>query len=112
MRIAALAAGQRLMDTSPMRTRTLLSLAAVTMLASPAAASASFPHVVSAGESLSSVAAVDGLSVSQLAAANGLSTDSILIEGSTLQIPPQSGGTTEDVSAPSDSTSGSPAEPS
>jgi N-acetylmuramoyl-L-alanine amidase len=100
------------MDTSPMRTRTLLSLAAVTMLASPAVASADFPHVVSAGESLSSVAAVDGLSVSQLAAANGLSTDSILIEGATLQIPPQSSGTTEDVSVPSDSAAAPTAEPS
>jgi LysM repeat protein len=95
-----------------MRTRTLLSLAAVTMLASPAAASADFPHVVSAGESLSSVAALDGLSVSQLAAANGLSTDSILIDGATLQIPPQSSGTTEDVSVSSDSASATSSQPS
>jgi len=77
-----------------MRTRTLLSLAAATMLASPAAACADFAHVVSPGESLSSVAAVDGLSVSQLAAANGLSPDSELISGSTLDIPPQWSGTT------------------
>jgi N-acetylmuramoyl-L-alanine amidase len=78
-----------------MRTRTLLSLAAATMLASPAAAHANFAHVVSPGESLSSVAAVDGLSVSQLASANGLSPDAELISGSTLDIPPQSGGTTD-----------------
>jgi LysM repeat protein len=112
MRIATLAAGPQLMDTSTMRTRTLLSLAAVTMLASPAAASADFPHVVSAGESLSSVAALDGLSLSQLAAANGLSTDSTLIEGSTLQIPPQSSGATEGASVPSDSASAPSSEPS
>jgi LysM repeat protein len=100
------------MDTSPMRTRILLSLAAVTMLASPAVASADFSHVVSPGESLSSVAALDGLSVSQLAAANGLSPDSMLIEGSTLQIPPQSSGTSEDAAAPSDSASVPSSEPS
>jgi LysM repeat protein len=95
-----------------MRTRTLLSLAAATMLASPAVASADFAHVVSAGESLSSVAALDGLSVSQLAAANGLSTDSLLIEGATLQIPPQSSGTTEDATVPSDSAPAPSSEPS
>ncbi len=95
-----------------MRTRTLLSLAAVTMLASPAAAAADFPHVVSAGESLSSVAAADGLSVSQLAAANGLSTDSLLIAGTTLQIPPQSSGTTEDAPVASDSASAPSSGPS
>jgi LysM repeat protein len=58
------------------------------MLIAPATASADFPHVVSPGESLSSVAAVDGLSVGQLAAANGLPADALLIAGSTLMIPP------------------------
>jgi len=96
MRIATLPAGARLVDTwPPMRIRTLLSLAAATMLASPAAACADFAHVVSPGESLTSVAALDGLSVSQLAAANGLSPDAELISGSTLDIPPQSSGTTD-----------------
>src|SRR5450755_3772197 len=78
-----------------MNRRILLSLAAATILASPAAASADFPHVVAPGESLSSVAAADGLSVSQLAAANGLSSDSLLTSGATLQIPPQSSGGTD-----------------
>ena len=41
------------------------------------------------GESLSSVAAADGLSVSALAAANGISPDSQLTAGSLLTIPPQ-----------------------
>ena len=58
-------------------------------LAAPAAAQAAFPHVVSSGESLYSVAAADGLSVAQLAAANGISPDSQLLAGSTLLIPPQ-----------------------
>jgi len=55
----------------------------------PATASASFEHVISAGETLSSVAAADGLSISQLASANGLSPDAQLVAGSSLAIPPQ-----------------------
>jgi N-acetylmuramoyl-L-alanine amidase len=81
-----------------MRSRTILLLATVAALAAPASASASFGHVVAAGESLSSVAAADGVPVSQLAAANGLSSDSQLIAGSTLQIPPQ--GATVSQAAP------------
>jgi LysM repeat protein len=57
------------------------------MLLLPAAASAAFPHVVAPGESLSSVAASDGLTVEELAAANGLSPEAPLIAGSTLMIP-------------------------
>jgi LysM repeat protein len=68
--------------------RTLLPILIAT-LAFPAIASASYPHVVGAGESLYSVAAADGLSVSDLAAANGLSPDAQLVAGSTLMIPPQ-----------------------
>jgi N-acetylmuramoyl-L-alanine amidase len=65
------------------------AIAAAITLSVPAGASAAFPHVVAAGESLSSVAAADGLSVEQLAAANGVSQESGLIAGSTLMIPPQ-----------------------
>lgn len=74
-----------------MRLRLLLLLAAVVgvLLAIPAAASAYFVHVVAQGESLSSIAAADGLTVQQLAAANGLSPDAQLILGSSVQIPPQ-----------------------
>jgi LysM repeat protein len=71
-----------------MRSRILLVTIAAALLV-PATASADFAHVVAPGETLTSVAAADGLSVSQLAAANGLSIDSQLISGSTLQIPPQ-----------------------
>ena len=60
------------------------------MLAAPASASAFFAHTVTQGESLTSIAAADGLSVAQLAAANGLPLDASLIAGSTVQIPPQS----------------------
>ncbi len=97
-----------------MRSPKLLLLSALVCLAAPACASADFGHVIASGESLSSVAATDGLSVDQLAAANGLSSDSQLIAGSTLQIPPQSavsdeGSTSassgEDSQAASDQTS-------
>jgi LysM repeat protein len=72
------------------------------MLAAPTAAQAAFPHVVGAGESLSSVAAADGMSVAQLAAANGISPDSQLVAGTTLLIPPQTGA----LSAPVPSVAG------
>jgi LysM repeat protein len=68
----------------------LIPLVAAAMLAAPASASAFFAHTVTQGESLTSIAAADGLSVAQLAAANGLSLDASLIAGSTVQIPPQS----------------------
>jgi soluble lytic murein transglycosylase-like protein len=75
-----------------MRLRALIPVAAVTMLSAPAPASAAFAHVVAPGESLSSVAASDGLTVEQLAAANGLSPDTSLLAGTTLMIPPQTLG--------------------
>jgi LysM repeat protein len=86
-------------DTGSIRLPALISVAAVTVLATPATCSAAFVHVVAPGESLSSVAAADGLSVAQLADANGLSTEASLLAGSTLVIPPQessgSGSTSE-----------------
>ncbi len=70
----------------------------------PATASAAFEHVIATGETLSSVAAADGLSVSQLAAANGMSSDSQLISGSALVIPPQDAAAGESaVSSPATS---------
>ena len=82
----------------------LLSAIAGMMLYAPAAASAYFVHVVSQGESLSSIAAQDGLSVDALAAANGLSPDTQLLAGSTIQIPPQ--GTTAVTPVSASSTTG------
>jgi LysM repeat protein len=67
----------------------LITIAAGAILGVPATASAYFIHVVARGESLSSIAAQDGLSVDALAAANGLSPDTQLLAGSTIQIPPQ-----------------------
>jgi LysM repeat protein len=87
-----------------MRTWKLPLLVATAALCVPATASAAFEHVVAPGESLYAVAAADGLSVDQLAAANGISADSQLTAGSTLAIPPQSGGAVA-TSASSSSTS-------
>jgi LysM repeat protein len=75
-----------------MRLRVLIPVAAATMLAAPAAATAASPHVVAPGESLSSVAGSDGLTVDQLAAANGISPETSLTAGSTLMIPSQEAG--------------------
>lgn len=87
----------------------LVTLTIAVGVGTPATASAAFQHVVASGETLSSVAAADGLSVSQLAAANGMSSDAQLITGSSLAIPPQgvtptaptTGGDDGTVAAPS-----------
>jgi LysM repeat protein len=76
-------------NTGAVRLRVVIPVAAAAVLSAPATASAAFPHVVAAGESLSAVAASDGLTVDQLAAANGLAADASLLAGSTLMIPPR-----------------------
>lgn len=86
-----------------MRLRFALLLAGSISLVAPAAASADFLHTVMPGESLTSVAAADGLTVSQLAAANGLSPTAQLTAGSGIQIPPQLAG---GVASPTPSASG------
>ena len=75
-----------------MRLGIALALATTAALALPGGASADVAHVVAKGESLTSIAATDGLSVSALAAANGLEPDTELIAGSLLKIPPRGPG--------------------
>jgi N-acetylmuramoyl-L-alanine amidase len=72
-----------------LRLSLLVTVVAGAMLGVPATASAYFVHVIAKGESLSSIAAQDGLSVDALAAANGLSPGTQLLAGSTIEIPPQ-----------------------
>ena len=75
-----------------MRVRfTVLLLLAFTALIAPSAASADCVHVVGPGESLTSIAAADGITIDSLAAANGLSPAAPLLLGSCLTIPSQSG---------------------
>ncbi len=73
-----------------MRARFLIPLVAAATLIAPASASAFFQHTIMPGESLSSIAAQDGLTVAQLAAANGMSADQLLVTGRVVAIPPQS----------------------
>jgi len=84
--------GGRLGKLRDMRPRAFaIALTAAGLSCPPAVAWAAPIHVVSPGESLTSVAASDGLTVSQLAAANGLPSTSELIAGSQLVIPSQEG---------------------
>ncbi len=84
-----------------------LCRAAILALALPATAAAQLPHTVAPGESLSSIAAADGLSVSQLAAENGVSPDAGLTAGATILIPPRSGPSGESYAGSSASFAGS-----
>jgi LysM repeat protein len=68
------------------------------MLLAPSAAQANFMHTVMPGETLTSIAATDGLTIDQLAAANGISPTTKLIAGSVLAIPPQSAPTSSPTS--------------
>lgn len=65
---------------------------AITLLVvmTPITAKGQVPHTVEPGESLSSIAAEDGLTVDELAAANGLTPDASLLAGTTVLIPPAS----------------------
>lgn len=71
-----------------MRVRAFL-LAVLVLALFPGVAAANFPHVVTPGETLTSVAAVDGLSIEAIASANGISPEAHLIAGQTLWIPPR-----------------------
>ena len=77
-----------------LRISLLFTMLAGAILLVPATASAYFVHVVAPGETLTSIAAADGLTVAELAIANGLSPTAQLIAGSSLQIPPQQSGVT------------------
>jgi hypothetical protein len=96
-------------ETAPMRVRAFV-LAVLVSALFPVAASANYAHVVQPGETLTSVAAVDGLSIAAIASANRISPEAQLIAGQTLWIPPRTTvnaavgaaattGTTEQVAA-------------
>jgi LysM repeat protein len=70
-------------------------LAAVaSLLALPAAANAGVSHLVVPGETLSGIAAANGLSPALVAAANGLPADAFVIAGRSLTIPARGATTT------------------
>jgi LysM repeat protein len=68
-----------------LRRSVLIALALSTIV--PAGAQASASHLIVSGETLSGIAAANGLSPAQLAAANGLPADAFVIAGKTLAIP-------------------------
>ena len=72
-----------------MQVRKTLAVAATavvsTVLAAPATAAVS--HTIQPGETLSGIAAANGLSTDTLAAWNGVSSDYLLIAGNTLSVP-------------------------
>ena len=82
-----------------------LPLVAGAMLAAPSAAQANFMHTVMPGETLTSIAATDGLTIDQLAAANGISPTTKLIIGSVLAIPPRTAPATSSTSSSTTTTS-------
>ncbi len=71
-----------------MRVRTFV-LAVLVSALFPVTAAADYAHLVRPGETLTSVAAVDGLSIEAIARANGISPQAQLISGQTLWIPPR-----------------------
>jgi N-acetylmuramoyl-L-alanine amidase len=91
-----------------MRIRSLTTvIVLVAAFAAPATAVADVPHTVARGETLTSVAAADGLSVAQLAAANGLAPDARLLAGATLRIPPRDTPTASDAASTGSASTGS-----
>ncbi len=77
-------------EDNGMRKRRIVLLAATTTaaVALPSVASADVIHVVRPGESLNSIAEIDGISEQALAAANGLSPAAGLQAGQIIEIPP------------------------
>ena len=75
-----------------MRLRIVLPLAAAASLAISSGAQADLRHTVAPGESLTSIAADDGVSIHALAGANRLAPDARLTAGSVLRIPPRGTG--------------------
>jgi LysM repeat protein len=60
-------------------------LFAMTALATPALGAV--PHVIQPGETLSGIAAANGLAIESVAAYNGIGADTYVIAGETIQIP-------------------------
>ena len=70
-----------------MKAARIAALAAALSATACAPASAAVPHTVAPGDTLSGIAAANGISTDALAAANGLAPDADVILGSTIQVP-------------------------
>jgi LysM repeat protein len=73
--------------------------AVISILSLPAVAQAGMSHLVAPGETLSGIAAANGLSPAQLAGANGLPADALVIAGRPLTIPARGTATAAATSA-------------
>jgi N-acetylmuramoyl-L-alanine amidase len=73
--------------------------AVVSLLSLPAVAGAGVSHQVVPGETLSGIAAANGLSPTQLAVANGLAADALVIAGRSLTVPARGAATTASTTA-------------
>ncbi len=83
----------------------VLAAAALACALAPAATALGAAHTVVPGETLSGIAAANGLPTGALAAANGLSPTAFVVSGTTLQIPaPGAGSATPVTAAPSAAT--------
>lgn len=91
-----------------MKAARIAALAAIAAATACAPAEASTPHTVQPGETLSGIAAANGLSTSALAAANGLSATSFVISGTTIQIPSATSATSSAAPAATTATPSTP----
>ena len=64
--------------------------ACVLLWAHPDHAAASYPHTVTSGETLSGIAAANGMSTETVASFNGISSDTFVVIGQTINIPDSS----------------------
>jgi len=64
-----------------------IALAAIAVGAASAPAQAAVPHTVVAGETLSGIAAANGIGTDSLAAFNGIAADTLVVTGQTIQVP-------------------------
>jgi len=71
----------------PIRFTFAAALAATAIAVAPAAAGAAVTHTVQPGETLSGIAAANGLTTDALAAWNGVSSDYLVIAGASLSVP-------------------------
>ena len=77
----------------------VLAAAAVACVLAPAATALGATHTVLPGETLSGIAAANGLPTGALAAANGLSPTAFIVSGTTLQVPAPGAGSATPVTA-------------
>jgi len=90
---AMVVAGQTIQIPTVAEGEAALANAGVTPSTSSGSSGSGVAHTVAPGESLSSVAAANGITIDALASANGLANDAFLIAGDTITIPAVSSST-------------------